>query len=43
VAAAFTGVVLGKRMLHKLTVKFIQILIGVLLMAVALALGSGIL
>ncbi len=30
-------------MLHKLTVKFIQILIGVLLMAVALALGSGIL
>ena len=43
VTAAFAGVLLGKRMLHKVTMKFIQILVGVLLMAIALALGSGIL
>ena len=43
VVAAFAGVVLGKRMLHKVTMKFIQTLVGVLLMVIALALGSGIL
>ena len=43
VAAAFAGVLLGKKMLHKVTMKFIQTLVGVLLMAIALALGSGIL
>jgi uncharacterized membrane protein YfcA len=43
VAGAFAGVVLGKRMLHKVTMKFIQTLVGVLLVAVALALGAGIL
>ena len=43
VVAAFAGVILGKRMLYKVTMKFIQILVGVLLMAIALALGSGIL
>ena len=42
VAVKCTARVIGKRMLHKVTMKFIQILVGVLLMAIALALGAGI-
>ena len=41
--AAFAGVMIGKGMLEKVTMKFIQTLVGVLLMAIALALGSGVL
>ena len=43
VVAAFAGVMIGKGMLEKVTMKFIQTLVGVLLMAIALALGSGVL
>ena len=43
VGAAFAGVIIGKRMLHKVTINFIQTLVGVLLMAMAIALGAGIL
>ncbi|MCH8818795.1 MAG: sulfite exporter TauE/SafE family protein [Acidobacteria bacterium] len=43
VVAAFAGIVIGKSLLHKVTMKFIQTLVGVLLMAMALALGAGIL
>ena len=43
VVAAFAGVVIGKRMLHKVTMNLIQTLVGVLLLAMAIALGSGIL
>jgi uncharacterized protein len=39
--AAFTGVVVGKRFLHKITMKTIQSLTGAFLMIVAFALGSG--
>lgn len=42
IAAAFVGVFVGSRLLHKVTMRFIQYLTGVLLLLVALALGSGI-
>lgn len=41
IVAAFAGVMLGKRFLHKVTMKTVQTLAGVLLLAIALALGSG--
>jgi hypothetical protein len=43
VVAALAGVVIGKRMLHKFTMSSIQTLVGVLLLAMAIALGAGIL
>jgi len=42
VAAAFVGTRLGKRHLHKITMHSVQTLTGVLLLAIALALGTGI-
>jgi hypothetical protein len=42
IAAAFTGVLLGKRFLHKVTMQTVQTLTGVLLLAIATALGAGI-
>ncbi len=41
--AAFAGVLIGKRFLHKVTMRSIQILTGVLLLLIAVALGSGVL
>ena len=41
--AAFCGVLLGKRFLHKVTMTSIQTLVGVLLFAVGLALVTGVL
>jgi hypothetical protein len=40
---AFVGSVLGKRLVGKVTMKAIQVLTGVLLLAVAIALGAGLL
>lgn len=42
ILAAFTGIMIGKRALTKITMKSIQGLAGFLLLAIALALGSGI-
>jgi uncharacterized membrane protein YfcA len=42
VVAAFLGVMLGKRFLHKITMQTVQTLTGVLLLVIALALGLGI-
>lgn len=42
IAAAFAGVLLGKRFLHKVTMKTVQTLTGILLLAIAIALGAGI-
>lgn len=39
--AAFCGVLIGKRYLHKVTMKSVQILVGVLLLLVGLGLFSG--
>jgi len=39
---AFAGVMTGKRFLHKVTMKTVQTLTGILLLGIALALGSGI-
>jgi hypothetical protein len=39
--AAFAGVVIGKRFVGKVTMKTIQTATGILLLAIALALGSG--
>lgn len=41
IAAAFCGVVVGKRFLHKITMKTVQNLTGILLLVIALGLGSG--
>lgn len=41
VVAAFTGVLIGRRYLHKVTMGAVQTLTGVLLVIIALALGSG--
>jgi uncharacterized protein len=41
IGAAFAGVVAGKRFLHKITMKKVQTLTGVLLLGIALALGAG--
>ena len=38
----FAGVAIGKRFLHKVTMKTVQTLTVVLLLGIALALGSGI-
>lgn len=43
VAAAFGGVMTGRRYLHKVTMRGIQILTGLLLLAIAVAMGSGVL
>jgi uncharacterized membrane protein YfcA len=43
VAAAFTGVLVGKRFLHKITVHSVQKLTGSLLFLIALLLGTGLL
>ncbi len=43
IIAALTGVVIGKRFIHKVTMKTIQTFTGVLLLGIALALGSGML
>ncbi len=40
--SAFAGVMIGKRFLHKVTVQTVQTVTGVLLLGIALALGSGI-
>lgn len=42
ILAAFAGVLLGRRFLHRVTMTAVQALTGVLLLAVALALGAGI-
>ncbi len=42
ILAAFVGVMIGKRFLHKITMKTVQTLTGVLLLGIAIALGSGI-
>ena len=41
ITAAFAGVLTGKRYLHKVTMKTVQTLTGILLLVIALALGSG--
>lgn len=41
VVAAFTGVLIGKRYLHKVTMRAVQTLTGTLLLLIAVALGSG--
>jgi hypothetical protein len=43
ILSAFAGVMVGKRFLHKITMKTIQSITGVLLLGIALALASGIL
>jgi len=42
ILAAFAGVMIGRRFLHKVTMKAVQILTGVFLLGIALALGAGI-
>lgn len=42
ILAAFTGVVIGKRFLHKITMKTIQTITGMLLLIIAITLGAGI-
>ncbi len=42
VFGAFIGVVFGKRFLHKITMRTVQTLTGILLLLIALALGAGI-
>ena len=42
IVAAFIGVMLGKRFLHKITMQTVQNLTGILLLGIALALGLGI-
>lgn len=42
IVAAFAGVLIGKRYLHKVTMKAVQTLTGVLLLLIAVALGAGI-
>lgn len=42
ILSAFIGVMIGKRFLHKITMKTVQTLTGLLLLGIALALGSGI-
>lgn len=43
IVAAFGGVLVGKRWLHKVTMRSIQMLTGILLLLVAVALGFGVL
>ncbi len=42
IVAAFSGVVIGKRFLNKITMKTVQTITGVLLLGIAVALGSGV-
>jgi hypothetical protein len=42
ILSAFIGVMIGKQFLHKITMKTVQTLTGVLLLGIAFALGSGI-
>ena len=42
ILAAFAGVMIGRRFLHKITMKTVQTLTGVLLLGIAVALGSGV-
>jgi uncharacterized protein len=42
IACAFAGLLIGKRFLHKVTMKAVQTLTGFLLLGVAVALGAGI-
>lgn len=41
IVSAFIGIMIGKRFLHKITMKTVQTLTGVLLLGIAFALGSG--
>jgi uncharacterized protein len=41
IAAAFAGVLLGRTVLHKVTIQSVQMLTGVMLIIIALGLGSG--
>ena len=41
ILAAFTGVLVGKRYLHKVTMSLVQTLTGTLLLLIALVLGAG--
>jgi uncharacterized membrane protein YfcA len=43
VLAAFAGVLIGNRFLHKIPMRTVQTLTGILLLGIALALGTGIL
>jgi len=43
ILAAFAGVMIGKRFLHKVTMKTVQTMTGFLLLGIALVLGSGVL
>lgn len=42
IAAAFIGVIIGKRWLHKVTMRVVQMVTGVLLLIIAVSLGAGI-
>jgi hypothetical protein len=42
IIAAFMGVMIGKRFLHKVTMKTVQTVTGLFLLGIALALGSGV-
>jgi uncharacterized protein len=42
IVAAFVGVLIGKRYLHKMTMDFIQTITGALLLGIAVALGMGV-
>ena len=41
IVAAFTGVLIGKQFLHKVTIHAVQTLTGILLFAIAVLLGAG--
>ncbi len=43
ILSAFSGVLLGRRYLHKITMKTVQTIVGALLAGIALALASGVL
>jgi uncharacterized membrane protein YfcA len=43
VTAAFAGVLIGKKLLHKITLKTVHIIVTVLIMIISILLGSGIL
>ncbi len=43
VLAGFTGVLIGTRFLHKITMRTVQNITGILLLGIAVALGAGIL
>lgn len=42
ILSAFAGVLVGKRFLHKVTMRTVQTLTGILLIGIAIALGSGV-